>query len=90
MKKTKNSSRKLSSLLLLSIVLFSVCAARAQNTDTSSVDAEIQKLLDENKIPALGIGVIKGGKLTEVSVMMQKETLTKSVRILKRTRLMIC
>lgn len=68
MKKTKNSSRKLSSLLLLSTFLFSACAARAQYTDTSSADAEIQKLLNENKIPALGIGVIKGGKLTVVRV----------------------
>lgn len=29
---------------------------------------EIQKLLDENKIPALGIGVIAGGKLKQVKV----------------------
>jgi CubicO group peptidase (beta-lactamase class C family) len=68
MKKIKILRRKLSSLVLLSIFLFSVYAAHAQNTDAFSANTEIQKLLDENRIPALGIGVIKGGKLTEVKV----------------------
>ena len=31
-------------------------------------DDQIQKLLDENKIPALGVGVIRGGKLQQVKV----------------------
>ena len=50
-------------VLFLSL-LFSAEFGRAQ----SLTDDEIQKLLVENKIPALGLGVIRGGKLTEIKV----------------------
>jgi CubicO group peptidase (beta-lactamase class C family) len=50
--------------------LFSGIVATAQAIKVSAFDADetIQKLLDENKIPTLGLGVIKGGKLTEIKV----------------------
>jgi CubicO group peptidase (beta-lactamase class C family) len=38
-----------------------------KNADNFDSD-EIQKLLSENKIPALGIGIIRDGKLTQVKV----------------------
>ena len=38
-----------------------------KNVDNFDED-EIQKLLNENKIPALGIGIIRDGKLTQVKV----------------------
>src|SRR5215213_3889524 len=60
--------RILSFLFLLS--LFSGISSNAQ---TLEADDAIQKLLDENKIPALGLGVIKGGKLTEVKVFGELE-----------------
>src|SRR5215218_10040872 len=47
------------------LFLFSGIASNAQTVDT---DDAIQKLLGENKILALGLGVIKGGKLTQVKV----------------------
>ena len=55
---------------LLSLSLFSVIAANAQTFEVSgfNVDDAIQKMLDENKIPALGIGIIKGGKLKQIKV----------------------
>lgn len=44
--------------------------ANAQTVQSSDGlnDEEIKKLLDENKIPALGLGVIGGGKLTAIRV----------------------
>ncbi|HEY6189569.1 MAG TPA: serine hydrolase domain-containing protein [Pyrinomonadaceae bacterium] len=64
-----NSSRKLSALILLLVLLCSGGIPRAQVGETVIFETdEIQKLLNENKIPTLGIGVIRGGKLTEVKV----------------------
>ena len=57
--------------MLLTLVLFlSVLPARAQSGETAGLDNDddIQKLLNENKIPALGIGVIRDGKLRQVKV----------------------
>jgi CubicO group peptidase (beta-lactamase class C family) len=72
------SSRKLSVLIFLLVLLFSGGIPRAQVGETVilETDDEIQKLLNENKIPALGIGIIKGGRLTEVKVFGE---LTKGV-----------
>jgi CubicO group peptidase (beta-lactamase class C family) len=72
------SSRKLSALIFLLVSLFSGGIPRAQAGETIvfETDDEIQKLLDETHIPALGIGIIKGGKLTEVKVFGE---LTKGV-----------
>src|ERR1051325_9990540 len=68
-KRMINSSRKLSALILLLVLLFSGGIPRAQVGETVIFETdEIQKLLKENKIPTLGIGVIRGGKLTEVKV----------------------
>ena len=47
--------------------LFFAASANAQTAD-SLTDEELRKLLNENKIPALGLGVIRGGKLTEIKV----------------------
>ncbi|HEY0427994.1 MAG TPA: serine hydrolase domain-containing protein [Pyrinomonadaceae bacterium] len=60
--------RIVSFVFLLS--LSSSIVANAQANGVSGFDANeaIQKLLDENKVHALGLGVIKGGKLTEVKV----------------------
>lgn len=57
-------------IFLFLLSLFSGIVANAQTVEVAGFDADeaIQKLLDENKIPALGLGVIKGGKLTEVKV----------------------
>ena len=63
------SSRKLSAPILLLVLLFSGGIPRAQVGEPVIFETdEIQKLLNENKIPALGIGIIKGGRLTEVKV----------------------
>jgi CubicO group peptidase (beta-lactamase class C family) len=45
-------------------------SANIKEKETSIFDneKEIQKLLDENKIPALGIGIISGGKLKQIKV----------------------
>lgn len=56
---------------LLTLVLFlSGFSAEAQTNEPagSDKDGHIQKLLKENKIPVLGLGVIKDGKLKEVKV----------------------
>lgn len=58
-------------LLILLVSLFFGCLANAQTDQTSrlnAADTELQKLLDENKIPALGIGLIRGGKLAQIKV----------------------
>ena len=51
---------------LFALVLFLISASfvRAQNLS----DDDIRKLLNENKIPALGLGVIRDGKIAEVKV----------------------
>lgn len=65
------SSRKLSVLIFPLVLLFSGGSPKAKVGETVifETDDEIQKLLNENKIPALGIGIIKGGRLTEVKVI---------------------
>jgi CubicO group peptidase (beta-lactamase class C family) len=56
-------------LFLFLLILFSPIAVNAQAARTSDFQTEeIQKLLVENKVPALGLGVIKGGKLVEANV----------------------
>ena len=56
-------------LFLLWLILFSRDAVNAQAARTSEFQTEeIQKLLVENKIPALGLGVIRDGKLVEANV----------------------
>lgn len=57
-------------LFILFVFLFFGRLAFAQVNQTADLDADgkIQKLLDENKIPALGIGVIRGGKLAQIKV----------------------
>ncbi|HEV7374777.1 MAG TPA: serine hydrolase domain-containing protein, partial [Pyrinomonadaceae bacterium] len=62
--------RAASFLLIIISTLFSGASANAQADRTAGFneDDAIQKLLDENKIPALGIGVIRGGKLTGIKV----------------------
>lgn len=66
----KQKFRAKSFLLIIFLFLFCRDITNAQTGETSGFDNddEIQKLLDENKIPALGIGVIEGGKLTQVKV----------------------
>ena len=51
------------------IALVSIGSARAQSNETAVLDDDaIQQVLNENKIPVLGIGVIKDGKLKQVRV----------------------
>lgn len=65
----KQNFRVGSFLLIVLMRLISVGAANAQGTESSVLDDDaIQHLLNENKIPALGIGVIKDGKLKQVKV----------------------
>jgi CubicO group peptidase (beta-lactamase class C family) len=67
----KQKFRGSSFLLLLSVSLFFNSIAMAQAKRTASLDEDddqIQKLLIENKIPALGLGVIREGKLKQVKV----------------------
>jgi CubicO group peptidase (beta-lactamase class C family) len=55
--------------ILLLITLICVTNASAQSNETAGFDDNaIQHFLNENKIPVLGIGIIKGGKLTQVRV----------------------
>ena len=67
----KQKFRATSFLLIIFLFLFCPDITNAQTGETTGFDNddEIQKLLDENKIPALGIGVIRGGKLTQVKVI---------------------
>lgn len=62
--------RAASFLLSIFVFLFSGSFANAQTVvnNDSLTDDGIKKLLVENKIPALGIGIIAGGKLTRVEV----------------------
>ena len=67
--RNKQNFRNGSFLLILLLRLISIGAANAQGTETVVLDDDaIQQLLNENKIPALGIGVIKDGKLKRVKV----------------------
>lgn len=63
--------KKVGTLLFLCSVLFSSAAAsdaRAVDRRDAEEEREIQKLLDENNVPVLGLGVIRGGRLEEVKV----------------------
>jgi CubicO group peptidase (beta-lactamase class C family) len=57
-------------LFLLFVSLFSGRIANAQADVTAGFDNDdqIQRLLTENKIPALGIGIIRDGKIKKVKV----------------------
>lgn len=57
-------------LFFILVFLFSGAFTNAQADQIASLDDDdqIQKLLSENKIPALGIGVIRDGKLKQVKV----------------------
>lgn len=56
-------------ILLTLILSFSILPVKAQAVETASdSDARIQKLLNENKIPILGLGFISDGKLRRVKV----------------------
>jgi CubicO group peptidase (beta-lactamase class C family) len=61
-------------VLFLSVFLNPVASAQADNPALFDDEAEIQKLLNENKIPALGIGVIRDGKLKQVKVFGELKT----------------
>jgi CubicO group peptidase (beta-lactamase class C family) len=55
--------------VLLLLILLSPKTSNAQAARASGLSAEeIQKLLAENKIPALGLGVIRDGKIAEAKV----------------------
>ncbi len=62
-------------LFILSLVLFCATIANAQTPATSDSDCEdqIQRLLVENKIPALGVGVIRDGQLQQVKVYGERK-----------------
>ncbi len=66
----RHSFRAASFLFSIFVFLFSGSLANAQTDrdDDRLTDDGIKKLLEENRIPALGIGVITGGKLTQVKV----------------------
>jgi CubicO group peptidase (beta-lactamase class C family) len=57
-------------LLFLTVSLFFAGIANGQVDQINGLnsDDQIQKLLNENKIPALGIGIIREGKLKQVKV----------------------
>jgi CubicO group peptidase (beta-lactamase class C family) len=61
-------------LFILLTGLFSAPFGNAQETSGFVTDEEMRKLLRDNKIPALGLGVIRGGKLTEVKVYGELKT----------------
>jgi len=63
-----NRQKFCAAYLLFAAVSFFGNTANAQTVQVNFSDAEIQKLLVENKIPALGIGVITGGKLSQIKV----------------------
>lgn len=68
-KTMKMSRRKFCLLFFLLMFVFSVGSAKAQIGQTTGFETDkIQKLLSENKIPALGMGVITDGKLAQVKV----------------------
>src|SRR5687767_1531808 len=68
-KTMKMSRRKFCSLFFLMMFVFSGGPAKAQIDPITGFETDkIQKLLSENKIPALGIGVITDGKLAQVKV----------------------
>jgi CubicO group peptidase (beta-lactamase class C family) len=66
----KQTFRAASSLFILLASLLSggIANAQAGGAAASSDDDRIQKLLKENKIPALGLGVIRDGRLEQVRV----------------------
>jgi CubicO group peptidase (beta-lactamase class C family) len=66
----KNRPKFQALFFILPMILFFAAGAAAQTVPAtgSGTDEELQRLLVENRIPALGIGVIRGGKLTQVRV----------------------
>src|SRR4051794_6960823 len=58
-------------IFLIFLALFSSHPAKPQTTSAPNIfdnEDAIQKWLNENKIPALGIGLIRDGKLKQVKV----------------------
>jgi CubicO group peptidase (beta-lactamase class C family) len=67
--KTNHKFEAGSVLFVLLIGFMSVSTAKAQVTETAAFDDDaIQQLLKENKIPVLGIGIIKDGMLRQIRV----------------------
>lgn len=64
------TNKKAIFILVFIFLLFSTSLTNAQINESSIFDneAEIRKLLNENKIPALGIGLIRDGKLKQIKV----------------------
>jgi CubicO group peptidase (beta-lactamase class C family) len=62
--------RRAAVVFLLALSLNSALPAVAQVNQpaVSGADGQIQKMLADNKIPALGIGEIRGGKLVQIKV----------------------
>ena len=68
--RSRQTFRAASALFILCASLFFGAIANAQTgaAVASGGDERIQKLLKENKIPALGLGVIRDGRLEQVKV----------------------